>query len=246
MLFRLQSIYWPIMLVKRLKKNLKTYLVLLFVLFLSVSKAQHLDSIRSSFRQESSFFITIDSHNSFIGGKLASITGLKAGLSYGKLVKVGIGLFGLSNPYAGKVTIKAPDGVKDTTISAELKFSYFGLFFDYTIYQKKRWMFSIPLQLGFGGSSYQYYKKNEGLVTLNSGGIILFEPAVIGHYKITRWFGVGLGAGFRLMLVPNYKVAENFTSPIYVLKLKIFLDELYYMVFPRGITGKSKPREKQF
>src|SRR4051812_40747907 len=118
--------------------------VFFFVLFASTTRAQHLDSIRSSFKQESSFFITIDSHNSFIGGRLTSITGLKGGLSYGKLVKVGIGLFGLTNPYLRKVTIKSPDGITDTTISSELKFGYLGVFLDYTIYQKRRWMFSVP------------------------------------------------------------------------------------------------------
>lgn len=225
---------------------IKTYLILLFVLGLSVSKAQHLDSIKNSFQQESSFFINLDSHNSFIGGRLVSVSGLKVGLSYGKLVKVGVGLYGLSNPYLRNVVIKTDDGMRDTTVSAELKFGYFGTFLDYTIYQKRRWMFSIPLQLGLGGSSYEYYKKNEGIISLKSGGIVLFEPAIIGHYKITRWFGIGLGAGFRLMLIPNRKLPENFTSPIYVLKLKVFLGELYYMVFPRGILGKSKPREKLF
>lgn len=226
--------------------SIKTYLILLFVLCLSAAKAQHLDSIRNSFKQEPSFYINLVSHNSFIGGRLASVTGLKVGLSYGQLVKVGVGLFGLTNPYFRKIIVRTPDGLRDTAVSSELKFGYFSVFVDYTIYQKRRWMFSVPLQVGFGGSSYQYFKKDEGLITLNSGGILLFEPAVVGHYKITRWFGVGLGAGFRLMLVPNYKLKENFTSPIYVLKLKIFLGELYYMAFPRGILGKSEPREKLF
>lgn len=222
-------------------------LFLLFCVFLThASMGQHLDSIRASFKQESRFFITLDSHNSFIGGKLTSISGIKAGLGYGRLVKVGIGLFGLTNVYEKKIAVKADDGVNDTSVTAQLKFGYLSTFIDYTIYRKKRWMFSIPLQLGFGGSSYDYFKKDEGLIVTRSEGIILIEPAIVGHYKIFRWFGVGMGAGFRVMLVPNHQIPENFTSPIYVLKLKIFFGELYWMAFPRGITGKGKQYQNDF
>ncbi len=104
----------------------------------------------------------------------------------------------------------------------------------------------MPLQFGLGGSSYEYYKKDKGLITTNAGVNFLFEPAVLGHYKITRWFGVALGAGLRVMIAPNPYVSENFTSPIYVLRLKIFLGEIYYMVFPRGILGKKEPHVSTF
>src|SRR4051812_30762791 len=98
---------------------------ILFLISLSLqAPAQHLDSIKNSFSQRSSFFLTLDSHNSFIGGRLVSISGIKAGLSYGRLVKVGVGLFGLSNPYTRNITIKAADGIGDTTVKSELKFSY--------------------------------------------------------------------------------------------------------------------------
>lgn len=194
------------------------------------------DSIKNSFRQESTFFINLDSHNSFIGGHLASIGGIKAGLSYGRLVRTGIGIFGLTSDYYSHY--HDPSNPEDT-IRKQIRFSYFGVFFDYTIYEKNNWMFSVPLQFGFGGSSYEYYKKNIGVVNESSQGIALFETAVTGHYKIIRYLGIGLGAGFRVMLVPNRRIHEQFTSPIYVFRLKIFMSEIYHDVFPRGLFGKK-------
>ena len=62
--------------------------------------------------------------------------------------------------------------------------------------------------------------------------IILFEPAITGHYKLIRWVGLGFGVGYRVMLKNNHQLKDNLSSPIYILRLKIFVDEIYRTVFP--------------
>ncbi|MCW5918764.1 MAG: hypothetical protein KIS71_03175, partial [Bacteroidetes bacterium] len=66
---------------------------------------------------------------------------------------------------------------------------------------------------------------------------ILFEPAITGHYKLIRWVGIGFGVGYRVMLKNNKQLKDNLSSPIYILRLKIFVDEIYRTVFP---SKKSK------
>ncbi len=99
---------------------MRSVIVFLFLFaYSSQLKAQHLDSIRNSFNYRPSFYLTLDSHNSFIGGRLASISGIKGGLSYGRLVKVGIGIFGLSNPYSRKINVSTEDGKNSNSVTSE-------------------------------------------------------------------------------------------------------------------------------
>ena len=53
-------------------------------------------------------------------------------------------------------------------------------------------------------------------------------------YKIIRWIGVGTGVGYRLVLYKSPGIKEKFSSPEYVIKLKIYLGEIV-----RTITGKE-------
>ena len=68
---------------------------------------------------------------------------------------------------------------------------------------------------------------------IDRGGIILYEPAITGQYKLTKWFGLGFGAGFRLMLVNNKAIDTKFNSPVYIFKVKVFFAELMRPVFKK-------------
>ena len=118
--------------------------------------------------------------------------------------------------------------------TATLKFNYIAYFVEYVFYKRRRWEFSIPLQIGIGSSRYEYTDQNSSLIQLDRKTVVLYEPAITGHYKITKWFGVGMGAGFRIMLVNNKALDKKFNSPIYILKAKIFLGDIYRaIVLPR-------------
>jgi hypothetical protein len=47
-----------------------------------------------------------------------------------------------------------------------------------------------------------------------------------------KWFGVGAGVGYRLMLLDNPAKKHSFNSPIYTVKLKLFVGEIIRSVFP--------------
>ena len=57
-------------------------------------------------------------------------------------------------------------------------------------------------------------------------------------YKIIKWVGIGTGVGYRLILFKNGGIKENFSSPVYVIKLKVYLGAIV-----RSITGKEIPAE---
>ena len=65
--------------------------------------------------------------------------------------------------------------------------------------------------------------------------IMLYEPAVAWQYKIVKWFGVGGDVGYRLILIKNDAIPENFNSPVYSFKAMIYYDELYKMIFKKSV-----------
>jgi hypothetical protein len=67
----------------------------------------------------------------------------------------------------------------------------------------------------------------------------LAEPALAGHYQFNPWVGVGAGIGYRHMLDESEKETRDLNSPIYQVKLKIFLSEVYRSVRDRkNTTGR--------
>ena len=100
-------------------------------------------------------------------------------------------------------------------------------FIDYVIYRKNRWEFSIPIQFGIGNSSYRYIDDNNVEQVLDRGLVLLYEPTIAGHYKISNWFGIGFGAGFRWMIINNKAIDSKFNSAVYVFKAKLFLSDIF-------------------
>jgi hypothetical protein len=87
--------------------------------------------------------------------------------------------------------------------------------------------------MGIGSSYYGYVNDSLGQKKIDRGGIILYEPAITGQYKLTKWFGLGFGAGFRLMLVNNKAIDAKFNSPVYIFKAKVFIAELFRPMFKK-------------
>jgi hypothetical protein len=47
------------------------------------------------------------------------------------------------------------------------------------------------------------------------------------EYKIFKLIGVGVGCGYRIMLKNNRAIEQQFTSPVYALRVRLIFDELY-------------------
>ncbi len=201
-------------------------LMLVFFLFGTCCvHAQLADLLRQDVFIKGRLFFAIDEYNSFISSRLASINGVRFGLSYNEKSKIGIGFYAL-NTAKSPIRQRLLSG-KDS-VTATLAFNYLSLGVEYTFYQKYPWQLSIPAQIGFGSSYYLYNNRK-----YKEAAVLLYEPAIMGHYKILKWFGVGFGLGYRLMIVPNTRIDKSFNSPIYLLRLRIFPEEIYYFFFPK-------------
>jgi hypothetical protein len=181
------------------------------------------DSLSEVFKQKPKFTAKLDSRNSFITGNSAQIRGVKAGLSFGNRMMVGVGYNWLGTEF--RENIFTPDGLRLGTI----RFSYVAPFIEYVFYKKNNWQGDIPVQIGFGRSKYTY--ENEGTTkSIYNNPVILYEPSMIIEYQVLGLFGFGGGIGYRLMLKGNRDMDQQFTSPMYVLRFRILFDGVRQLI----------------
>lgn len=212
--------------------KLKIVLFLSLLCSTSFVTAQVVDTIQASLQSKAKFTFKFDTRNSFIANSRAEIFGFKAGVEFGKRLRVGGGLNTLiSNLYKDKY-IANQNGFTDT-ISEKLSFNYWSYYVEYVYYKTKRWEFSVPLQIGIGDSRYEYIYEGKK-TTENKKVVLLYEPSISAQYLIFNWLGLGTDIGIRFMLRNNRAIKENFNSPTYSFKVLIFYSEIYKGLFPHS------------
>lgn len=206
------------------KKTLQACVVL--ALACSPVYAQIANSFAESLQQKPKPFFQLDGYNSFVRSRGANAIGVKAGIDFDKKIRFSIGYMKLFTDVVDSIQVRP--GVY---YRGEVKSGYFTTGIEYIIYNNDPWQISFPAHFGFGTAYYDYPDGKKAHNKALQGNIILFEPAVTGHYKVIKWVGVGFGLGYRVMLKNNTRLTDKLSSPLYVLKLKIFLDEIYKSVF---------------
>jgi len=193
----------------------KLIFTILFILFYQFSYA--------AFRSDSShikFLFGFDARNSFIKGHQAKIFGIKPGIQLFNKVRMGLGLYFLNPPIVKEGEIKGLSG-QPIEGKAELRFAYLSTWAEYIIIHKPRWEISTPVHIGLGSIEVLYKPYNQSIIPSQK------RASVVGYYKFFKWIGLGAGVGYRQMLSGKTLIRESFNSPIYMIKVKIFLGYLY-------------------
>jgi hypothetical protein len=195
--------------------------------FVTNSRAQFFDSIRVDLRRKPSIDFRLDSRTSFISTQPARISGIKIGLVFNKKVRVGIGYNWLNSNISKQSNVVDVSGAAVNVVS-KLHLNYVSPYFEYSYYISDKLELSIPILIGIGRAYYSSVTSVTLLQSnqLGSGLLVMYEPYSIGIYKVTPWFGLGFGIGYRLVLVGNKTINENINSPIYVVKAKLYASEL--------------------
>jgi hypothetical protein len=216
--------------------------LLLLVLNGSVLHAQLFAEIGESFRKKPKFFFNFTQYNSFINRESANFSGVRAGLEFNKKARVAVGYSWLYSDIVDRISVSKND-VSYTT-NGQLKFNYVNTSFEYEFYSDYPWHVSVPLVVGAGGAHYEYIDRfTRERVTTDNFPVVLFEPSVNATYNIIDWVGISGGLGYRVALNASKGLKKNFNSPIYVIQLKIFFDEIYKEMFPNGIKSKLKRKQ---
>lgn len=209
-------------------------LLLLFLLFSSGVKSQLFDQIKSSLAEDPKIYFNWGSQYSFISGDFATIRNIKIGLDYGNITRFGIGYNWLSGAFPTRKGLYGGE-IKDTRLNMQ----YLTLFAEYTFYRTDRWEASIPAQAGFGLAWNSYFIGHKEKVHLQPRFFILYEPVMTIQYRFLRYFGAGGGIGYRLIIINSSSLRETFTSPLLVLKTKLYLGEMW-----KDYTGRTRKRRQ--
>jgi len=187
------------------------------------------EEFKKSFKSKPKLDVKFDNRFSFIQDNALKTVGIKIGLSFNRKFKVGLGINQMLFPVESTVINEG-----DTSVPVNLEYFYFSPYLEYVYYSTRKWEFSLATQIGFGGASYQYNDENGKKVKLLESTVLSYEPAMMIDYKIIRWIGIGTGVGYRFVYYKSPGIKERFSSPEYVIKLKIYLGEII-----RTITGKE-------
>lgn len=195
-------------------------IAILFTICLSVSSiySQMFESIAESLKEKPKLYFNLGTRNSFITNQYAKVRDIKAGVTYNKQFTLALGYSWLNSDF--ETTLK-------NNVNAKLRMRYITPYMEYSFLEKNNIEVTIPVHLGMGMSFYQDENKKQ----YNKSFILTYEPAMTLTYRFFKYFGIGGGLGYRLMLVGNNSINENFTSPIYLVKFKLFFGDIYNDIF---------------
>jgi hypothetical protein len=213
-----------------LRLHLICFLMLIAII---PASAQMFDSIVSSLQHKPTFELKFDSRNSFVTSRRVEIFGLKIGFDYNETVKLGIGYNDLSSAIINDRIVRYV-WITDT-VRSKLRLVYLSPYFEYVFHRSKKWEHTIPIQIGFGNAWYEYRDFEGVRIRENYKAVIFYEPSMTTQYRIIPSFAIGVGLGYRLLLINNRQFDENFNSPVYVFRTRIYFNELYKIVFPRHV-----------
>lgn len=185
-------------------------------------QAQLLDSIALFSQEPARPVIRLDLKGSFVSNQNVRMMGVKLGLEHARRFQYGLGYSFLFTPM---VRDRFVQGLG--TRSTRLRLGYVHAYVDYAFYQRGPWEARIPVQLGVGNGSVVYEDLAGRKQKLFRSGVIIYEPCMTVQYRFLKYFGVGAGWGFRLVMRTHHGLDERLTAPIYTLGLKIFFEDLY-------------------
>lgn len=196
------------------------FIALLTGLNYSLFGQQFEQEIKGLLKEKPRFEIKLDSRNSFISSSNVRVFGVKAGIIYGNKLSFGLGYNFLRSKLDQNNYLTEMGPAK-----AKLYYRYWSPYVEYVFYEDNRWQLSIPVQFGIGSSFYKSDLTADE--KLGQKLVMSYEPAITFQYRILRYFSLGAGLGYRLMIINNKNVDERFTSPVYLIKFKFNFQDFY-------------------
>lgn len=203
--------------------NLKTFTptIILIIIFSALkSKGQLIDSLGAQFKYKPDIMVRLDNKTAFISTQRVKVFGANIGLDFNKKLILAAGYY-----FIRQKSVKyysQPELTNLENVKVKPALHYFSLIGEYKFYHTNKWEFSMPLILGGGVSFYVTDEDKQ----LNKSFVLIYEASIGGIYKPIEWFGVGCGLGYRIMLKDNKQMEEQFNSPIFLLKSKIYFNKI--------------------
>ncbi|MBP7513660.1 MAG: hypothetical protein KA791_03880 [Flavobacteriales bacterium] len=199
---------------------------LVFLMYCGALSAQRIDSIPDYLTEPPELIVKLDMRGSFIGNESVRFAGVKLGLEHAGRVQYGIGYSFLLSPVENTVLVP---GLGE--VATRLRLGYVTPYFEFAFYQKDNWELRIPVQFGIGSGSVVYEDAEGRKRKLQHSGVFLYEPSMTVQYRFLKYFAIGGGWGYRLVL-RSAPLADGLTAPIYTFGLRVFFGDLWRDIRP--------------
>jgi len=201
---------------------MRTSVLILFFFFGANTQGQLLDSIGLFLQEPGRPVVKLDMRGSFVSNRNVRMVGVKLGLEHAQRFQYGIGYSFLLTPVVRERFIEG-QGLRPS----RLRLGYATAYVDYAFYQRGPWEARIPVQIGIGSGSVIYDDAEGRRQKLYRSGVIIWEPAMTIQYRFLKYFGLGAGWGYRLVMYTRQRLDERITAPTYTIGVRVFFGDIW-------------------
>lgn len=182
--------------------------------------------MREALSAKPAFDWDIDTRNSFIASKRAGVFGIRAGVHFDRIVRLGLGYNFLYTTISEEFFTENSGGRR---VNAKQRFHmrYGSIYGEYVYYRKNNLKMTIQMLFGAGISQFRFVDSYNVQVKSSWRPVYLYEPHMTGDYKLMKYFSVGAGLGYRIVYSPDKFSRSRLNSPIYIVRANILFRELY-------------------
>lgn len=180
----------------------------------------------------------LDARQTLIGTQRAGIGGLRIGLEYRRVHRLGIGLYGIRdgilNGLNGGVVLTSLPQLDSTITWAKLTMSYHSLYYERVMYFSRKLEWSLTAHYGLGKITGSYVRSGvANLESLPAQRLQVLEFSSLGYYNLTYWCSVGVGVGYRYVPLASEEIRDVYESPIGLMRVRIKLGKLVRSIWDK-------------
>lgn len=167
--------------------------------------------------------ISVDARRTLFEKKWVAVMGLKFGVEYRHVHRLGIGVYFLNTRvFDRKFDFDLP------VEKVEYEFRYSTIYYERVLYFDRKWETGATLHLGGGNIKvfYQNPDNSNERIQLDPVEFSTVELSAYGEYDILYWLGIGAGAGYRQIMGSGKNLRKDFSSPIFVINVQLKLIKL--------------------
>lgn len=168
----------------------------------------------------------LDARQTIIGSQRTKIGGIRVGLEYRRVHRIGIGFYGLRdgifNGLSGAVELNGLPQIDSTITWAKLTMSYRSLYYERVMYFSRKLEWSLTTHYGIGKIAGSYTRAGSSeLQTLPAQRLQVLEFSSLLYYNVTYWCSVGVGVGYRYVPSATKEIRDVYEAPIGLLRVRI-------------------------
>lgn len=176
------------------------------------------------------WILSLDARSTVIERKHISINGVLTGTGFGKKGhKLTIGYYWLN--YGSKQRLinlhkKLAHSI-NVSYYTKTDVRFVSLAYWYPLYRDKRWVVSLPAEIGLGQESARYREvSGDGYLGKKDFYFGPCQLGIYGEYRVTPWVGLGLQIGYRDAIYRG-PFRKHFKGPYYSYGLTFYPDRIY-------------------